>query len=130
MNEFVYIKLQWLKSSIRCALENGYIAIANEDAFSGAVYIKNGIKWIHEIELLKLKLEIVNDVDLVGLGYNVGDFYKYNTNNFPKYAKEIVRQELLDIFMEDFLDYPDRKIYLGDGIYMDENGDLLGDWDR
>lgn len=123
-------KADWLQKSVVCALENGYEAVPNLDAFDNHVYIKNDMKWIHEITLLKLKLNIEKDEELVQLGYNVNDFYQYNTDNFPQYAKEIIRRELLDIFNDEIKEYPDSRIYIGDGIYIDEDGNLDGDWNR
>lgn len=123
-------KSEWLHKSVMCALQNGYEAVMSVDAFNNHVYIKDDMKWIHEITLLKLKLNIKKDEDLSELGYSVNDFYRYNTDNFPQYAKEMVAIELLEIFNDDFREYPDNKIYIGDGIYMDENGNLDGDWSR
>lgn len=123
-------KPDWLHKSVACALENGYEAVQKPDAFDNHVYIKDDMKWIHEITLLKLKLNIEKDEELVQLGYNVNDFYQYNTDNFPQYAKEIIRRELLDIFNDEIREYPDTRIYIGDGIYMDEDGNLNGDWNR
>lgn len=115
----------WISISKRRAIEHGYIAQNAPDAFSGKVYIKNGLKWIHSITLLKSRLNLEDDSDLVGLDYNVKDYYLYNSDEPTEFAIQ-AKYEMLQIFDDDFSDYPEGKMYLCDGVYMDEDGD----WNR
>ena len=49
-------KKDWLFISQQRAIEQGYIAKKDPEAFGGKVYIKNGFKWVHSINLLSLVL--------------------------------------------------------------------------
>lgn len=119
----------WISISKRRAIEHGYIAQDARDAFGGKVYVKNELKWIHSIPLLKSHLNLEDNSDLITLGYNVKDYYLYNSDEPAEFAIQ-AKYEMLQIFDDDFSDYPEGKMYLGDGMYIDEDGNIDGDWNR
>ncbi|MGC7559420.1 hypothetical protein [Pasteurella sp. PK-2025] len=70
------------------ALSLGYTEVADINAFRGRYFIKNGKKWIHNIEALRRKLNAdygryIDDEELEasapeGFGYDVVAYYIYN----------------------------------------------------
>lgn len=74
-------KIDWLIASKLRAIELGYEPIEAPEAFGGEVFIKNGFKWIHDISFLKQSLNVQTDKALENLGYNVDDYYDYNSTN-------------------------------------------------
>ena len=74
-------KEDWLIISKQRAIELGYEPIEASEAFGGEVFIKNGFKWIHDISFLKQSLNVQTDKALENLGYNVDDYYDYNSTN-------------------------------------------------
>ncbi|AUZ05045.1 MULTISPECIES: hypothetical protein [Vitreoscilla] len=60
------------------AIKHGYIRYENYLGYNGEVYVKNKKIWIHNIEALKHELGYTNDNNLIELGYNVDDYYRYN----------------------------------------------------
>ena len=122
-------KKDWLFISQQRAIEQGYIAKKDPEAFGGKVYIKNGFKWVHSINLLKFSLNLEDDSDLVELGYNVKDYYLFNSDEPAEFVIQ-AKYEMLQIFDDNFSDFPEGKMYLGDGMYLDEDGNIDGDWNR
>lgn len=57
------------------------------------------------------------------------DYYLFNSDEPAEFAIQ-AKYEMLQIFDDDFSDYPEGKMYLGDGMYMDEDGNIDGDWNR
>ncbi len=62
-------------SSERLALENGYEEIDDSNAYNGRYFIKNNLKWIHNIVALKKILGVTSDKEVRDHGYDV-DMYK------------------------------------------------------
>ena len=122
-------KMDWLYISQQRAIEQGYIAQKDPEAFGGKVYIKNGFKWVHSINLLKFSLNLEDDSDLVELGYNVKDYYLFNSDEPAEFVIQ-AKYEMLQIFDDNFSGFPEGKMYLGDGMYLDEDGNIDGDWNR
>ena len=125
---------EWLELSKKRAMENGYEPFEDPDAYGGEVFVKDDRKWIHSIGRLKHKLGVVTDSELDALGYSVADYNLFNSDEKEfslKVALGTVSAEceLLEIF-GDPSDYPDGLIYLSDGMYMDEDGNIVGDWNR
>lgn len=66
------------KSSIRPynrseqkAIRNGFKEVADDKAYNGRYFIKDGLKWIHNISSLKKMLHVSNDEQLFNMGYDV-----------------------------------------------------------
>ncbi len=123
---------EWLEVSKQRAVENGYEPFEDPEAYGGEVFVKDDRKWIHSIGRLKSKLGVMTDDELEGLGYSVADYHRYNSDE-KEFSRNIVMNsvnaELLEIFGDCA---PDEHgaIYLGDGIYMDDEGNTFGDWNR
>ncbi|VEI57497.1 Uncharacterised protein [Pasteurella multocida] len=89
------------------ALSLGYVEVASINAYRGRYFIKNGKKWIHNIEALRKKLNAeygryIDDEELEapapeGFGYDVIAYYIYNaqknsllrTNEFKSLMQKI-----------------------------------------
>lgn len=57
------------------ALRNGFEVINDENAYNGRYFVKEGKKWIHNIDALKGQLNINNDYQLTRMGYDVDAYY-------------------------------------------------------
>lgn len=74
--------------SERLALALGYREVADDNAFRGRYFIKDGKKWIHNLEALRRTLNqgygrYIDDEELAtpvpeGFGYDVEAYYSYN----------------------------------------------------
>lgn len=64
-----------LNYSEKLAVRNGFELIPDEDAYNGRYFIKNGMKWIHNIDALKRQIGTNEDDELIELGYDVGSYY-------------------------------------------------------
>ena len=58
------------------AIKNGFEVVYDEDAYNGRYFIKDGKKWIHNIEALKRQLRINSDAELLEYDYDVSAYYK------------------------------------------------------
>ncbi|MCT7540327.1 hypothetical protein N5T82_10775 [Aliarcobacter cryaerophilus] len=58
------------------AIKNGFEVVYDEDAYNGRYFIKDGKKWIHNIEALKRQLRINSDAELSEYDYDVSAYYK------------------------------------------------------
>ncbi|MDM1324393.1 MULTISPECIES: hypothetical protein [Acinetobacter] len=74
----------------------------------------------------------MTDDELEGLGYPVTDYNCFNSDE-KEFSRNIlmntVNAELLEIFGDCAPD-ANGAIYLGDGIYMDDEGNTFGVWNR
>ena len=71
------------------AIVAGFIEVKDECAYNGRYFIKNGKKWIHNLEALRKKLNseygrYIDDEELSsaapeGFGYDVETYYLYNS---------------------------------------------------
>ncbi|MGV6989745.1 hypothetical protein ACWA5Z_12805 [Testudinibacter sp. P80/BLE/0925] len=85
-----YIFKPYTDSEIK-AIALGYTEIQDERAFNGRYFIKDGKKWIHNIEALRRKLNkdyvrYIDDDELSvsapeGFGYGVEAYYLYNSHS-------------------------------------------------
>ncbi len=75
------------KESVRLAQDNGFKKMNMENANGGTLYVKNGLKWIHDIRFLVRKLN-VNEQRLRNLNYDVDTYYDVISNQVGllKYA--------------------------------------------
>lgn len=58
------------------AIKNGFEVVFDEDAYNGRYFIKDGKKWIHNIDALKRQLRIDSDSELSEYDYDVSAYYK------------------------------------------------------
>ncbi len=58
------------------AIKNGFDVVFDEDAYNGRYFIKDGKKWIHNIDALKRQLRIDSDSELSEYDYDVSADYK------------------------------------------------------
>ena len=68
-------KANYFTRSEQKALQNGFEVIYDENAYNGRYFVKNGKKWIHNIDALKSQLRIRNDNVLAQNGYDVDAYY-------------------------------------------------------
>lgn len=69
------------KKSVELVLSLGYQPVRDDNALDGTYYIKNKKIWIHDIESLKAKLGCTSNSELVGLGYDVSAYEKYENHS-------------------------------------------------
>ena len=58
------------------AIKNGFEVVFDENAYNGRYFIKDGKKWIHNIDALKRQLRIDSDAELSEYDYDVSAYYK------------------------------------------------------
>lgn len=61
--------------SEKLALRNGFEIVVDEEAYKGWYFIKDGKKWIHNIDSLKRQLGIKSDNVLINNGYDFNSYY-------------------------------------------------------
>ena len=85
MSAYNYAEISQLLQNIRnsdfnrselLAIKNGFEVVNDEDAYNGRYFIKDGKKWIHNIEALKRQLRINSDAELSEYDYDVSAYYK------------------------------------------------------
>ena len=52
------------------------LRVYDEDAYNGRYFIKDGKKWIHNIEALKRQLRVNCDSELLEYDYDVVSYYE------------------------------------------------------
>jgi len=85
------MKMDYLKN-IELAKSLGFEEINDSDAYKGRYFIKEGVKWIHDISSLKRRLGTESERELISLGYDVASYYKY-----IDYSNSMVDQEIARI---------------------------------
>lgn len=73
------------------AIAAGFVEIRDERAYNGRYFMKNGKKWIHNLEALRKKLNAeygryIDDEELSapapeGFGYDIETYYLYNSTS-------------------------------------------------
>ena len=58
------------------AIKNGFEVVFDEDAYNGRYFIKDGKKWIHNIDALKRQLRVNSDSELSEYDYDVVAYYE------------------------------------------------------
>lgn len=64
-----------LNKSEKLALESGFDIVSDDAAYNRRYFIKDGKKWIHNIDALKRQLKISSDDELKNKGYDVDAYY-------------------------------------------------------
>lgn len=62
--------------SEQLAVKNGFEVVYDKDAYNGRYFIKDGKKWIHNIDALKRQLRIDSDSELSEYDYDVVAYYE------------------------------------------------------
>ena len=103
--------------SERLALAHGFVEISDFNAYNGRYFIKNDKIWIHDIGVLKSKLGVILDIELVSHGYDVETYYmvyphtKISRNNNVKLHSPRTY----------IGGYEENMVYLSDGVYIRES---------
>lgn len=73
------------------AIAAGFVEVRDERAYNGRYFMKNGKKWIHNLEALRKKLNAeygryIDDEELSapapeGFGYDIETYYLYNSTS-------------------------------------------------
>ena len=58
------------------AIKNGFEVVYDKDAYNGRYFIKDGKKWIHNIDALKRQLRVNSDSELSEYDYDVVAYYE------------------------------------------------------
>ena len=61
--------------SEKLALKYSFEMVIDEEAYNGRYFIKDGKKWIHNIDALKRQLGTKSDDVLINNGYDVKSYY-------------------------------------------------------
>lgn len=60
------------------ALKCGFKTVEDENAYNGRYFIKDGLKWIHNLKALKYTLGVSSEYELKQQGYDVDAYNRYN----------------------------------------------------
>ena len=104
--------------SVKLALARKYVEVLDEDAYKGKYFIKDGMKWIHDIEALKRKLNIATNHELESEGYDVANYHKYKD-----YSNSMVDEELVEIY-RNITQEDGEPTYLSDGMWLYPDGTI------
>lgn len=114
-----------LSTQIQIALQLGYERVPDPDAYMGAYYIKDGLKWIFNIVGLKKTLNVGSDEDLKAQDYDVAAYYDVK-KNWSKYCDMITGSDLTPLYDDLCVTgEPDELVYMADGMWLNSNGDLV-----
>ncbi|QBM25664.1 hypothetical protein E1B03_25800 [Citrobacter arsenatis] len=95
------------------ALRLGYEEFPDENAYGGAYYIKDGLKWIFTIVGLKKHLGIYNDDDLRNEKYDVDTYYRLESED----------NEMQSLY-DDLKISNSEPVYLEGGMYLYPDGSI------
>ncbi len=112
------IKKMDYKTSVELALHLGYKEVQDNSAFKGRYFIKDGKKWIHDIEALMKYLEIIEVAGLEHLGYDLKNYHSYKD-----FTNELANQEMQAIY-HDITHCDGEATYLSDGMWLLPDGTL------
>lgn len=123
-----------LAEQIQLALNLGYEAVPDQEAYTGAYFIKSGKKWIFNIIGLKKTLNVTSDDELRMQDYDV-DMYFEIRQNCSQYQDMIFgsddiapspENELTSIYHDlQVTNDPEEMVYLSDGMWLDSNGRIV-----
>lgn len=117
------------EESCQKALTLDYQAIEDLKAYLGVVFVKDNLKWVHNIEALRRELGVTTDELLTELGYNVSDYYEYKNVPLDEVLVVACKNELKEIFYQlggaDVFIDGCSATYLCDGVYITEDGELI-----
>ncbi|MGT3194349.1 hypothetical protein [Yersinia enterocolitica] len=123
-----------LAEQIQLALNLGYEAVPDQEAYTRAYFIKGGKKWIFNIIGLKKTLNVTSDDELRIQDYDV-DMYFEIRRNCSQYQDMILgsdyiapspENELTSIYHDLLVtNEPGEMVYLSDGMWLDSNGRIV-----
>lgn len=123
-----------LAEQIQLALNLSYEAVPDQEAYTGAYFIKGGKKWIFNIIGLKKTLNVSSDDELRAQDYDV-DMYFEIRQNWGHYQDMIFgseniipspQNELTSIYHDlQVTNEPGEMVYLSDGMWLDSNGRIV-----
>lgn len=102
----------------------GYKPVPDPNAYMGVSYQRDDVKFIHFKDRLKTRLDVETDEELEALGYNVDEYNEYDGLSNADLLTELSRKELREIFGDGVANEMG-LIYLADGVYMTEDGELI-----
>lgn len=127
-------KIFTMEEQIQLATKLGYEAVPDQEAFTGAYYIKGGKKWIFNINGLKTTLKIATDDELREQDYDV-DMYFEVRKNWPLYQSMFFlndentppsENELVSLHHALQVTNDSKEmVYLSDGMWLDSNGKIV-----
>ena len=106
------------ETSIELALFHGYKKVEDDKAFKGCYFIKDGKKWIHDIEALMTHLEVSDPNELEHLGYDL-----YNYHHYKDYTAKMAKQEMQRLYKA-ITHCEGEATYLCDGMWLLPDGTL------
>lgn len=107
------------KHSQACALRMGYEEFPDENAYGGAYYIKDGLKWIFTIVGLKKHLGLYNDDELRNEKYDVDMYYRIESEPELESEDDDMKSLYHDIAIND-----GEPVYLEGGMYLYPDGSI------
>ncbi|HEK0502706.1 hypothetical protein [Proteus faecis] len=123
-----------LAEQIQLALNLGYEAVPDQEAYTGAYFIKSGKKWIFNIIGLKKTLNITSDDELRMQDYDV-DMYFEIRQNWSQYQDMIFgnndiapspENKLTSIYHDlQVTNDSGEMVYLSDGVWLDSSGRIV-----
>lgn len=106
------------QTSVELALHLGYEEVQDSQAFRGRYFVKDGKKWIHDIEALMRHLDVSQFFELEDLGYDLDDYRRYKY-----FSNEMAKQEMQSLYQE--ITHEDGEAtYLADGMWLHPDGTL------
>lgn len=106
------------KTSVELALYLGYEEVQDTQAFQGRYFIKDGKKWIHDIEALMRHLGVSQFSELESLGYDLNNYHSYK-----EFSNKMAGQEMQSIYNE-ITHCDGEATYLSDGMWLLPDGTL------
>ena len=64
--------------SEKLAIKNGFKIVNDPKSYNGRYFVKQGLKWIHNIKALKSTIGVRLDSKLLEMGYDVQSYYVLN----------------------------------------------------
>ena len=106
------------KTSVALARHLGYEEVLDAHAFHGRYFIKNELKWIHDIEGLMRHLRVSNPEDLVAHGYDLANYHSYK-----HFTNEMAQKEMQSIY-DDITHADGEATYMCDGMWLLPDGTI------
>lgn len=106
------------QKSIELARALGYQEISDTNAFKGVLFVKDGLKWIHNIDGLKNHLGVTSSQELALLDYDVDAYFKREN-----YTNEMADDEMKGLYLNLQVEEGE-PVYMSDGMYLFPDGSL------
>lgn len=112
----------------------GYEEVPDQDAYTGAYFIKNGKKWIFNITGLKKTLNVTSDDELRAQDYDVDMYFEIRQNRYQYQVMilgsdgivPLTKNELTSVYHDlQVTNEPEEIVYLSDGMWLDSHGRIV-----